>query len=101
MLHDAGHRHDRLGRVDAFLHEERGDEVVDADAVLRDQAAQRGGAAQPAQAALGERHGRCYSRVTGPRATAQRGERGDEAVDRVRIGLGVDAQPALAGGLPT
>ena len=30
VLHDARHRHDRLGRVDAFLHEQRRDEVVDA-----------------------------------------------------------------------
>ena len=54
VLHDAGHRHDRLGRVDALLHEQRRDEIVDADAVLGDEPPQRGRAPQPAQPALGE-----------------------------------------------
>ena len=58
---------DRLGRVDAFLHEQRRDEVVDAEPVLGDQPPQRGRAPQPAEATFGERHGReCYCRVRGP-----------------------------------
>ena len=87
VLHDAGHRHDRLGRVDALLHEQRRDEVVDRDPVLGDEAPQRGGAPQPAQAAFGERHA---DQATGdPSDRASDGR--DEAVDRVRIGLDVDA----------
>ena len=56
VLHDARHRDDGLGRVDALLHEQRGDEVVDAQPVLGDEPAQRRGTAQPAQAVFGERH---------------------------------------------
>ena len=48
VLHDAGHRHDRLGCVDAFLHEQRRDEVVDAR-----RGARRPAGAAPACAAAG------------------------------------------------
>ena len=63
---------------------------------LGDQPPQRGRAAQPAQAPLGERH----AQVPGYRSARdahgdERRAGGDEAVDRVRIGLGVDAQAAL------
>ena len=83
-----GHRADRLGRVDAFLDEQRRDEIVDADLVLGDEPPQRGGAPEPAQSPFGERH------VPGYRDLADQGV--DDAVDRVRVGLDVDAQAALA-----
>ena len=56
VLHDAGQRGDRLGLVDALAHEQRGDQVVGRQAGLGHQPAQGRGAAQPAQAALGEAH---------------------------------------------
>ena len=66
VLHDAGHRHDGLGRVDPLLHEERGDEVIHAHAVLGDQPPQRGRTAQPAHAMFGERHVAMVLRGTRP-----------------------------------
>ena len=57
VLHDAGHRRDRLGCVDALLHEQRRHEVVDREARLGDEPAQRRRAAEPAGSLLGERHG--------------------------------------------
>ena len=56
VLHDARHRRHRLGRVDALLHEERRDQVVDRDAGLGDEAPEGGGAAEPAHAPLGKGH---------------------------------------------
>ena len=56
VLDDAGHRCHRLRRVDALLHEQRRNEVVDRQARFGDEAAQRGGATQAAWALLGERH---------------------------------------------
>ena len=58
VLHDAGHRRDRLGRVDALLHEQRRDQVVDAEAAPR-----RPGAAGRACAAAGA----CVARGTSRR----------------------------------
>ena len=55
VLHDAGEAGDGLRLVDALPHEQRGDEVVDAQAGLGDQPPQGRRAAQPPQPALGER----------------------------------------------
>ena len=98
VLHDARHRHDRLGRVDAFLHEERRDEIVDPKPVLGDEPPQRRRAAQPAQPPFGKAPcRRCYlGELERPEPFEQR--RVDEAVDGVRVGLDVDAQAPLAGG---
>ena len=68
---------------------------------LGDQPAQRGRAAEPAGALLGERHDAPGYRIEVvdrlARSRDERGEeRGDEAVDRVRVGLGVDREPAAA-----
>ena len=68
-----------------------------ASAVLGDQPAQRRRPPQPAEPAFGERHGRTALPATTGRAQLQT-TRGDEAVDRVRIGFDVDAQAALARG---
>ena len=57
VLDDAGQRGDRLRLVDALPHEQRGDQVVDREAGLGHEPAQGRRAAQPAEAALGERHG--------------------------------------------
>ena len=58
VLHDAREAGDRLRLVDALAHEQRGDEVVDADAGLGHEPAQGRRAAQPAEPALGEGHRR-------------------------------------------
>ena len=58
VLHDAGQRGDRLWLVDAFTHEERRDEVVDAQLRLGDETAERGRAPEPAGPARGEGHPR-------------------------------------------
>ena len=57
---DAGHLGDRQGIVDAFLDEDRLDQVVGGDGGLAHQAAQRLGLAQPAQTGGGERRGHGY-----------------------------------------
>ena len=56
VLHDAGHRHDRLRRVEAFLHEQRRDQIVDRQPGLGHQPPHRGRAAQPAHAPSRKRH---------------------------------------------
>src|SRR2546421_5363408 len=56
VLEHARHRRHRFGRVDSFLHEERRDQIVDVDARLADEAAQRRSATQPPRPMLGKRH---------------------------------------------
>jgi hypothetical protein len=63
VLDHAGHGVDRFGFAEAFLHEERSDEVIDAHPGFGDQAPQRRGAAQPARSLLGESH----DPIVGPR----------------------------------
>ena len=53
---DARHGVDRLAPVDPVGHEHRVDEVRRREARLANQAAQRAGGAQPAEAGLRERH---------------------------------------------
>ena len=57
VLHDAGQRRDGLRFGDALAHEERGDEVVDAEAGLGHQPAQRRRGAQPPGPVIREGHG--------------------------------------------
>ena len=98
---------DGSGASMPFLHEQRRDEVVDAEPVLGDEAPQRRRAPQPAQAPFGERHGPMLPRAgAGPglgRRSRRTGEhqRGDEAVDGVRVGLGVDAEARARARSPT
>ena len=56
VLEHARHRRHWFGRVDPLLHEERRDQIVDADACLADEAAQRGSSTQPPRSMLGKRH---------------------------------------------
>ena len=53
---DARHRRDRLAPVDPVGDEHRVDEIAGRELGLADEAPQRAGGAQPAQAGLGERH---------------------------------------------
>ena len=100
VLHDAGQAGDRLRLGDALAHEQRRHQVVDRDAGLGDEAAQRRGAAQPAQPALGEGHGvrlpagrvRSPGRP-GPRRSVH-GEVGDRVDDQVGLGEVVEAGDA-------
>ena len=84
VLCDARHRHDRLGAVDAVLHEQRCHEPVDGDTGLGHEPPQRWGPTEPPQASLGERH------VLRLPALEKLEDGGDQTVDVVRIGLDVD-----------
>ena len=94
VLHDARHRHDRLGRVDALLHEQRRDEVVDARGGLR-----RPGAAARGCGAAGASAVRGTSRLDGTgqrlassvRCRAGDRERGEEGGRRGRRWCGRSA----------
>ena len=61
VLHDTRHRSNRLGRVDAFLHEQRRDQIVDAHVMLGDEPPERRRTAKPAHPVFGERHGSILS----------------------------------------
>ena len=89
-----GIEHDRLGRVDALLHEQRARRGRRRRPGSRRPGGERGRAAQPTQPAVGECHGAQAYR----RRAASKAPRSD-AVNRVRVGLGVDAQTAVACGL--
>ena len=89
VLHHAGHRGDRLGRVDPLLHEQRRDEVVD----RRDVSPRRGARGRSAaQAPRGDVRGTACDQATG--APSRRENGGDETVDVVRIGLDIDVAAA-------
>ena len=94
---------DRLGRVDALLHEQRRDEVVDRARASADEPAQRRAcAAAGAAAARGTARLNRTGRVARVRSASKRtDERGDEAVDGVLVGLGVDAEAAVDAPLST
>ena len=105
VLHDARHRRDRLGVVDALLHEERRDEVVDREPGLGDEAAQRGRAAQPAHARARERSRRQATATGLASSVVERTRQRERARSAATspsmvccVGLGVDAQAALDGG---
>ena len=95
VLHDARHRDDRLGRVDALLHEQRRDEVVDRHACLGHEPAQRRGATQAPHPPLGKGHSRRFYRCE------ERHEGVDQTVDGVRVGLDVDVQASARARSPT
>ena len=84
----------RLG--DALAHEQRGDEVVDREPGLGDQATQRRGAAQPAQPAFGEAHGdRGYRGVRRPGRRGRRRVRStSESTTRSAVREVVEARDA-------
>ena len=56
VLGVSGHRGDRRGLLEPFLHEERGDQVGGTDLGLPDELTQRRGASEAARAVLGEAH---------------------------------------------
>ena len=104
VLHDAGHRRDRFGRVDALLHEQRRDEVIEPDAMLRHQTAERGRAPQPAHPVLGKGHrsmvlrGLAGSVSATPRVPPTRGPRSCADRPRRRHAIHVRGRSATSPG---